>query len=215
MPYLYFNLLRTKFAYPKILVITTLFTLNLYNLLAAQWIPTYDKGMKQAKKTGKPVIIDFYTDWCGYCKKLDREVFADAEFKKLAQKFICIKVDCEKDKKTPGEYGIRGYPTIYFLSPKGKILDKIGGYRKKEAFISTMNSVLKKVGPPKKSQIQNVSDTTQTKKAIQFYKLGKKMEELNRLPEAIKYYKKAYQLSPKSKTGKLAQQNLTKLNKNI
>ena len=44
------------------------------------WQPSYYAAMKAAKRSGKPMFIDFYTDWCGPCKYLDKTTYQDAKF---------------------------------------------------------------------------------------------------------------------------------------
>ncbi|HBC74496.1 MAG TPA: hypothetical protein DC017_06505 [Candidatus Wallbacteria bacterium] len=58
------------------------------------WIKDYNEGMKQARSEKKPVIIDFYADWCLPCKQIESEIFKNPDFLKAAERFIKIKLDC-------------------------------------------------------------------------------------------------------------------------
>lgn len=86
------------------------------------WAKSYSDALKAARESGKPVMIDVYTDWCGWCKKLDEDTYtAESVIKKSEQFFVPVKVNAE----TEGEqmavaqaYGITGFPTILFLDPK-------------------------------------------------------------------------------------------------
>jgi len=61
--------------------------------LNLNWL-SYDEGLLKAEKENKYILIDFYTDSCSWCKKLDKEVYSNEEAKKiLLDKFITIRVD--------------------------------------------------------------------------------------------------------------------------
>jgi protein disulfide-isomerase len=101
------------------------------------------KPLQQAKAENKLVLLDFTgSDWCGYCKKLDAEVFDTPEFAEYVKKnLVLVKVDFPRSiEQTPQLKQINealkkryatpfeGYPTIVILDSSGKKLGAIGGY---------------------------------------------------------------------------------------
>ena len=89
------------------------------------WQPYSVELLQEAKKLNKPVIIDFYADWCSPCRELEETTFHDAVIVKQAkQDFIMIKVDLTH-KGNPvhehllKEYKVKGVPTVVFLNRKG------------------------------------------------------------------------------------------------
>jgi thiol:disulfide interchange protein len=63
---------------------------------AINWIG-YTEGMKKAKETNKPVMVDFYTTWCKYCKMLDETTYKDPAIVEILNKdFITIKINAER-----------------------------------------------------------------------------------------------------------------------
>ena len=115
-----------------------------------QWQNDYDKALATAKTDKKIVMVDVYTDWCGWCKKLDKDVYANAEVKaKLAKDFVPLKINPEKSKKNlelARSFGTRGYPHIVFLDASGKKISEIGGYVPADKFAQTLASLTQKPG---------------------------------------------------------------------
>jgi protein disulfide-isomerase len=106
---------------------------------AAGWGDNYEKALAQAKAEKKLVLLDFTgSDWCGWCIKLDKEVFSKKEFKDYAKdNLVLVEVDFPQSKqqskelkaqneKLQAKYGIQGYPTIVVLNPDGKKVGELG-----------------------------------------------------------------------------------------
>ncbi len=106
---------------------------------ALDWKTDFKKASSAAKASGKYIMLDFSgSDWCGWCIKLEKEVFSREAFKDFAEKnLVCVLVDFPRKKKQSGKlkqqnrdlstkYGIRGYPTIIILSPDGEPVGKTG-----------------------------------------------------------------------------------------
>ena len=89
------------------------------------WQPYAESLLVEARRLKKPVILDFYADWCAPCRELDNVTFHDSEIVKQAKKnFIMIKVDLTR-KGNPvyenllRQYNVKGVPTIVFLDRQG------------------------------------------------------------------------------------------------
>jgi uncharacterized protein YyaL (SSP411 family) len=118
----------------------------------------YDEGLKKAKAENKPIFIDFTAKWCGWCKKMDRETFSKPEVIELINNnFIAVKVDGDSERElnidgykiteknlTRVEFGIRGYPSFWFLKPDGTRLGMIRGYRTADYMMEAFQFVLEK-----------------------------------------------------------------------
>ncbi len=112
------------------------------------WEHNYDTALEKAKKDKKLVMVDVYTDWCGWCKKLDRDTYSQKDVQtKLAKEFISLKINPETDTKNAKlakQFGTRGYPHIVFLDAEGKKLSEIGGYLPAKGFLQRLNEVTEK-----------------------------------------------------------------------
>ena len=106
---------------------------------AADWETDFAKASTNAAKTGAYMLLDFSgSDWCGWCIKLDKEVFSKPEFKAYAKtNLVCVLLDFPREKHQSkklkeqnsglaGQYGIRGYPSVIVLSPAGELVGQTG-----------------------------------------------------------------------------------------
>jgi protein disulfide-isomerase len=122
-----------------------------------KWQTDVPKAQAQAKTEKKLVMLDFTgSDWCGWCIKLNKEVFNTPEFIAYAQKSIVpVEIDFPAKKKQAAElkkanealqqkYGIKGYPTIIILDGEGKKVGQLG-YMKggPKAFIAELEKLKK------------------------------------------------------------------------
>jgi len=127
-----------------------------------QWY-SFEKAYELNKKKPRKMLVDVYTDWCGWCKKMDAETFSDPVIMEYMQKhFYSVKLNAEtKDTITidgvtfinPGRGGrrqthqlaselLRGnmsYPSYVFLNEKGQLLTVVQGYQASKEFESVLH----------------------------------------------------------------------------
>ncbi len=106
---------------------------------AEGWGDNYEKALAQAKAEKKLLVLDFTgSDWCGWCIKLNKEVFSKPEFKEYATKnLVLMEVDFPQLKqlapevkaqngKLQSKFKIEGYPTIIVLNGQGSKVGELG-----------------------------------------------------------------------------------------
>jgi thiol:disulfide interchange protein DsbD len=88
-----------------------------------RWTPYSEALLVEAAKENRPVMLDFYADWCGPCKSMERNVFTDPEIVDLSRHFVTLRIDLTKQhpdqKKILRRYLLMGVPTIIFINGKG------------------------------------------------------------------------------------------------
>jgi uncharacterized protein YyaL (SSP411 family) len=100
------------------------------------WVFDYDQALNASKAGNKTLLIYFYTSWCSWCKTLSRNTYSNDEVADLLNNnFTCLKINAEEHPDLVPLYNISGYPTILFLSPEGKELGRILGYKPPDSFI--------------------------------------------------------------------------------
>ncbi len=100
------------------------------------WHRSLSEASAAAKKQSLPLMIDFEADWCGWCKKLDRETYSQAPvIRFVSAAFIAVKVDADKESEAMKKYKVSGLPTILFLEPGGQELGRIEGFREAAVFL--------------------------------------------------------------------------------
>ncbi len=105
---------------------------------AIAWRSSYDEGMAEAAAADKPVLIDFTADWCIWCKKMEEEVYSDADVVSVLQDFVCIQVDTDRDPRVAIAYGARTLPRLVILNTFGEITVDRNGYLPVEGFLDAV-----------------------------------------------------------------------------
>ena len=91
---------------------------------AFAWHHDEADALARAKVQGRPIILDFWADWCVACKELDRTAWADPRVREEAGRFVAVKVDGTDDtpefQALTAKYGIVGMPTVLFIDARGR-----------------------------------------------------------------------------------------------
>ena len=96
-----------------------------------EWHRDLRRAFEAADSDGKLVIVDVYTDWCGWCKKMDQTIYSNAKIAGLSKQQVFVKVNAEdrgQGQNFAERMGVKGYPTTIILDRKGRVLNVAEGY---------------------------------------------------------------------------------------
>jgi thioredoxin:protein disulfide reductase len=108
---------------------------------------SFEAVLAQAKADCKPVLIDFFADWCAACKELDQHTYTSPTVVAEAERFVKVKVDGTDDHEILDalyeRFGVKGLPTVAFIDPLGQVLKapKVTGFMAPEQFVGELQKV--------------------------------------------------------------------------
>lgn len=146
----------------KFLFIAVIFLLN-SNLVQAQdkinWL-TFDEAASLTKENPKMILVDVYTDWCGWCKKMDKETFTDEKvIGYINSNFYPVKMNAEDTKRTfkfkGKEYTeatmakamrVSSFPNFVIMDATMENITQMPGYRQPDPFLKGLSNLVDKFG---------------------------------------------------------------------
>lgn len=112
------------------------------------WSTNFERSLDEAGKSHKLVLADFYTSWCGWCKKLDQTTFADPAFMEYVNEhFIPVKLNAEdhgEGQRTAEKNDVSAFPTGLVFAPNGKVIGRIFGYAAAPQYKAKLVKIAKK-----------------------------------------------------------------------
>ena len=109
------------------------------------FIEGYEAGCAQAAGQSKPMLVFFTAEWCHFCHQMAAEAFTHPQVVSLADHFVCVLVDADREPDVCRRFHVTGYPTIQFLSPRGVPLERIVGKKPGRQLMMAMQAALQNV----------------------------------------------------------------------
>jgi thioredoxin-like negative regulator of GroEL len=109
---------------------------------SVQWRTDYNAARKEATEKGRPILLEFGTESCTWCRKLELSTLRDpAVVKTLNDQFVSLRVDAEREATLTQTLRITQYPTLVLAGPDGKIIGVLEGYQEAPQLAEQLNKV--------------------------------------------------------------------------
>ena len=115
---------------------------------------SWDQGLKTAAASKRPMLVDVYTDWCGWCRRMDHDVYSRDDVREyLSRHFVAVRLDAESpsavsydsrrytESSLAARFRVSGYPTTIFLKCDGTHLVNVPGYVPAEKFMKLVRYI--------------------------------------------------------------------------
>ena len=185
-------------------VMVFLFSLFLSGNTMAQivWVRNYDMAVSVASKSNKLIVMDFWAIWCKPCLMMDEKLWENAEMKKLANNFICLRVNFDYDLRLVSQYGVRAIPRVIIITAGGEVLYDNLGFLNEESYLTVFRAIPGDIGElnnRSKAQAENKKDLQSNYLlGTEFQRIGKNITNAelksNFLSCGAKYLAKAQNL---------------------
>lgn len=103
---------------------------------------TFQAALADAAERDAVVMVEFYTDWCNWCRRMATDTFTEPAVREELSKLVALKVNAETDGAALAKrYGIDSYPTMVFFDARGDEMERILGYLPPEKFLRRVQRI--------------------------------------------------------------------------
>ena len=108
------------------------------------FINDFAEGRRLAAEKGMPCLLFFTAQWCTFCHQMEETAFRDPLVAQMAENFVCVIVDADREPHVCQHYSVTGYPTIQFVSSRGSVLHRLVGRQTAPNLAHGMRAALKR-----------------------------------------------------------------------
>ena len=102
------------------------------------WLHDYEKALERSKAQSKPIFAYLETDWCTYCRQMERTTLKDQQLiEDMGGKYVWLKLNAESDEEgimLRDRFGITSFPGMLILTSQGEEVDRLSGYLSSQEF---------------------------------------------------------------------------------
>ena len=100
---------------------------------------SFDEALVRARAEKKLVFVDVTADWCGWCTRMDEDVFSNPRVQQALLEYVPIKMDADRGgRKTAVRYRVTGLPAFLVVNGDGEVVGRFDGYMSADAFLERL-----------------------------------------------------------------------------
>ncbi len=163
-----------------------------------EWAASLKEAFQLASEKNQPIIVEFWSDECKWCERLEDSTLAHQSVIELATSMVFVRAEAKKDTVLRKRYRIAGFPTVILMSSSGEEIDRIYGYVPPEEFVSTIQDYL--LGKNTLDDLKKRFEADPENAELAF-RLAEKYEGRRMYEEAGLHYGKVVDIDPKNEKG--------------
>jgi len=122
-------------------IITFLLLISTFAQAQVNWLHDYNMARAVSVNSGKFIVMDFWAVWCGPCKVMDKELWLTEEAASVADNFVPLKVDIDRERNLAMEYGANAIPKVVILDALGNTIWERVGYSRPDEYLEILDNL--------------------------------------------------------------------------
>jgi thioredoxin-like negative regulator of GroEL len=108
---------------------------------SVRWYDTVEGASATARELNKPMMLDFWADWCAACKVMEKEVYPSDQFARAAEPFVLVRIDADRKTDLSRKYKVTALPTLVFTDSYGNELFRYFGFMDTQPITQLLQSL--------------------------------------------------------------------------
>ena len=104
-----------------------------------------DEALTQAQKERKPIVLDFFAEWCSPCQRMEKTTFKDERVRALLDRCVFVRMDTDIYPDIAKRLAVEGLPDIRFIHPHGSVIKQLRNFQDAESFIAELKELLRRI----------------------------------------------------------------------